>query len=409
MKAIKDSHRGIGTILAFALIPLSGFATDIFIPSLPTMAKDLHVSTTAVQLSLVLFFISSGISQLFTGAVLDSFGRYRAGLSALAVFAAASFAIAVFPDIFVLYAMRVVQGISISLIVVGKRAFFADLYSGEKLKHYTSLFVIFWSTAPILAPFIGGYLQSIFGWKSSFYFLGGLAIAFFLLEFFFSGESLRHFHPFKVKPIVAVYAHMLGTGDFALGLVILGSCYGLVVMYGMASPFIIERVFKFSPVITGYSSLLSGVAIIIGGTIAKTLIKVPLPKKVPVAIMLMAIFSGLILLTGAFYSNIYIMVGLTMGLHISGGFVFNVIYGYCLGRFSNNTGTAAGLTGGGMYIVSSVISYGLVSLYAIRTQTILGVSNITGIALVVIAFLAFGKCRNIRLKMEADAAEAALL
>ena len=127
MKTIKDSHRGIGTLLAFGLIPLSGFATDIFIPSLPTMAKDLHVSTAAVQLSLVLFFISSGISQLFTGAVLDSFGRYRAGLFALAVFAAASFAIAVFPEIYVLYAMRVVQGITISLIVVGKRAFFADL------------------------------------------------------------------------------------------------------------------------------------------------------------------------------------------------------------------------------------------------------------------------------------------
>jgi DHA1 family bicyclomycin/chloramphenicol resistance-like MFS transporter len=201
---------------------------------------------------------------------------------------------------------------------------------------------------------------------------------------------------------------MLRTGDFALGLVIIGSCYGLVVMYGMASPFIVERVFNFSPVITGYSSLLSGVAIMIGGTIAKALIKVPLPKKIPVAITLMAVFSGLIILTGAIHSNIYFMIGLTIGLHISGGFVFNVIYGYCLGRFSKNAGTAAGLTGGGMYIVSSVISYGLVSLYGIRTQTILGASNITGVTLVVILFVAFNKFRNIRLKHEADAATATL-
>jgi DHA1 family bicyclomycin/chloramphenicol resistance-like MFS transporter len=408
MKTIKESHRGISTILAFALIPLSGFATDIYIPSLPTMAKDLHVSTAAVQLSLILFFISSGISQLFTGAILDSFGRYRASLFALAVFAAASFAIAVYPDIYVLYTMRVVQGITISLIVVGKRAFFVDMYSGEKLKHYTSLFIIIWSTAPILAPFIGGYLQSIFGWHSSFYFLGGLAIVFLILEIFFSGESLKHFHPFKAKPILDVYANMLRTGDFALGLVIIGCCYGLVVMYGMASPFIIERVFKFSPVITGYSSLLSGVAIMIGGTIAKALIKVPIPKKIPVAILLMGVFSGLMILTATIYTNIYVMIGLTICLHTTGGFIFNIIYGYCLGRFSKNAGTAAGLTGGGMYIVSSMISYGLISLYGIRNQAILGTSNITGVVLIVILFIAFSKFRKIRLREEVNTANATL-
>ena len=34
---IKEKNQKIATILAFALIPLSGFATDIYIPSLPTM------------------------------------------------------------------------------------------------------------------------------------------------------------------------------------------------------------------------------------------------------------------------------------------------------------------------------------------------------------------------------------
>jgi DHA1 family bicyclomycin/chloramphenicol resistance-like MFS transporter len=403
MKTIKEHHYGISTVLAFALIPLSGFATDIYIPSLPSIAMDLHVSTAAVQLSLVLFFVSSGISQLFVGAVLDSFGRYRASLFALAVFAISSFVIAVYPDIYVLYAMRIVQGITISLIVVGKRAFFVDMYSGEQLKHYTSLFVIIWSTAPILAPFIGGYLQSIFGWHSSFYFLGGLAVVFLILEMLFSGESLAQFHPFKAKTIFGVYTQMLRTGDFAVGLVIIGCCYGLVVMYGMASPFIIERVFNFSPIITGYSSLLSGVAIMIGGTIAKAIIKIPVQKKIPVAIILMAVFSLLIMFSGLIDTNIYIMIGLTICLHITGGFVFNVIYGYCLGRFSKNAGTAAGLTGGGMYIASSFISYGLVSVYGIKTQTMLGVSNITGVVILVILFAAFSRFRKIRIKDELHA------
>src|SRR5882757_7707933 len=94
MRIIKENHEGISTILSFALIPLSGFATDIYIPSLPSMASHLHVSNTAVQLSLIVFMVSAGLSQLFIGSLLDSFGRFRLGITALVLFALASFTIA---------------------------------------------------------------------------------------------------------------------------------------------------------------------------------------------------------------------------------------------------------------------------------------------------------------------------
>ena len=394
MKLIKENHQGVRTILAFALIPLSGFATDIYIPSLPSMARDLHVSTSAVQLSLVLFFISSGISQLFIGSILDSFGRFKIGIAALALFSVASFTIAAFPGIYVMYAMRIVQGITISLIVVGKRAYFVDIYSGEKLKHYTSLFVIIWATAPILAPFLGGYLQTIFGWQSSFYFLGILSMLFLLLELLYGGESLQHFQPFSLRSILKVYGNMARTGDFALGLVVIGSCYGLVVMYGMASPFIIERVFKLSPVITGYSSLLSGISVMAGGIIAKALLKKPFTKKLSTAIILQVIFAGLMISTPALSENIYTLIGFTICIHTCGGFVFNNVYSYCLTRFSTNAGTASGLTGGGMYIVSSLFSYGLVNVYTIKTQALLGVANISVIVVIVAFFAAFNHVRK---------------
>ena len=160
MKILQENHHGFSTILALSLIPLSGFATDVYIPSLPSMARDLHVSASAIQLSMVLFMFSSGISQIFVGSVLDSFGRFKIWVGALFVFSLSSVIIAVFPNIYVLYAMRIIQGITISLIVVGKRAYFVDIYSGEKLKNYISMFSIIWGCAPIIAPFAGGYLQS---------------------------------------------------------------------------------------------------------------------------------------------------------------------------------------------------------------------------------------------------------
>jgi len=121
---LKESNRRISTILAFALLPLSGFATDIYIPSLPSMGADMHISSIQVQLTLTVFLISYGISQLFLGSILDSYGRYKFSLAALIVFILSSVVIAVTHNIYLIYAMRIIHGITIAMIVVAKRAYF---------------------------------------------------------------------------------------------------------------------------------------------------------------------------------------------------------------------------------------------------------------------------------------------
>ena len=394
MKVLKENHQGFSTVLALSLIPLSGFATDIYLPALPAMAKDLQVSSSAIQLSLVLFMFSSGLSQIFIGSILDSFGRFRISIISLALFSLTSFVIAVGPNIYVIYAMRIIQGITIALIVVGKRAYFVDLYSGEKLKSYISLFAIIWACAPIMAPFLGGYLQSLFGWRSNFYFLGGLSLLFLMLELIYSGESLKHFQPFKMKAIVQTYSNMLKTTDFVLGLLMIGLCFGLIVIYSLSSPFIIERVLGYSSVTTGHSSLLSGFSIMAGGIIAKSLIKRSLVKKVITALGVQLIFVLVMIFTAPFGSNIYTLIGFTIGIHLCGGFIFNIIYGYCLSRFSKNAGVASGLTGGAMYMISSVFSYGFANLYAVKSQVLLGFANLSLILLISFIFILFNRYRQ---------------
>jgi DHA1 family bicyclomycin/chloramphenicol resistance-like MFS transporter len=401
MKNLTENHKGFSTILALALIPLSGFATDIYLPSLPAMAKDLHVSASAIQFSLVLFMFTTGISQIFIGSILDSFGRFKISIVSLALFSLTSFTIAIVPNIYVIYAMRIIQGITIAFIVVGKRAYFVDLYSGEKLKSYISLFAIIWSCAPIMAPFLGGYMQSIFGWRSNFYFLGILSFLFLVLELIYSGETLKHFHPFKMKSIVQTYASMLKSVDFTLGLLIIGICFSLVIIYSLSSPFIIESVFGYSSIATGYSSLLSGLSIMTGGIIAKSLIKKPLNKKVITAFFVQISLVILMIFTVPVGSNIYTLIGFTMGIHICGGFIFNIIYGYCISRFSKNAGVASGLTGGAMYMVSSVFSYGFANLYAVKSQFLLGMANISLIVVICIIFIIFNRYRKVNATSQA--------
>lgn len=394
MRILQENHKGFSTILALALIPLSGFATDIYLPSLPAMANDLHVSPAAVQLSLVLFMFSVGISQFFIGSILDSFGRYKISLASLGLFSITSFVIALVPNIYVIYAMRIIQGITIALIVVGKRAYFVDLFSGEKLKGYISLFSIIWACAPIMAPFLGGYLQNSLGWRSNFYFLGGLSLVFLILELMYSGESLKHYQSFKLKTIAETYTGMLKTADFTLGLIIIGICFGIVIVYSLSSPFIIERVLGHSAITTGYSSLLSGFSLMTGGIIAKSLIKKPLVQKVGTAFAIQIVLVLLMIATASLTSNLYTLVGFIIGIHIAGGFIFNIIYGYCLTRFTKNAGVASGLTGGVMYMISSVFSYGFANLFEVKSQFLLGVADLSLLVIVSILFMVFIRYRS---------------
>jgi multidrug resistance protein len=368
IKELKQQNQGISTILAFALLPLSGFATDIYIPSLPSMASNMQVSSLQVQLTLSLFLISYGVSQLFIGSVLDSFGRYRLSLISLIIFAGASIVIANTHNIYLIYLMRVIHGFTVGTIIVAKRAYFVDVFKGDKLKHYLSLFSIIWSTGPIVAPFLGGYLQTVFGWESNFYFLAILAVILAILEYIYSGETLKHFSEFSLKKITGVYINMIKTASFSLGIVMLGLAYTMVMIYNMTGPFIIEHHLHLSPVIAGYSSLVLGFAWMVGGFIGKATINSPFFKKMATNLILQIAFVITMILSIQFISNLYSMVIFAFLIHVTAGYIFNNYFTFCLGLFPKNAGIASGLTGGITYVIVSFLSYSVISILPAKDE-----------------------------------------
>lgn len=389
MKQLSKNHVLISTILAFALIPLSGFATDIYLPSFPTMAKLFGTSQADIQLSLVVFIVSSGVSQLFVGSIVDSFGRYRLTLASLVIFAITCIVIALSSSITVVLAMRVLQGITVALIVVSKRAFIMDVHSGDKLKHYTSLFSIIWAMAPIVAPFLGGFLHHYFGWQSNFYFLAAATIILIALEIKYSGETIKEYHAFNFKSLVRTYGTKLSTPDFAMTLAILGFTYSMVMMYNLASPFIIEQVFDQSPVVTGNAALLSGLAILVGGLISKATINKSIFNKMKAATPLLVLFPLLLIVTMTYFQSLSLMITIVFLLHVVSGFTFNTFYAYAFGRFSTHAGIVSGLTGGGLYIITSVVSYTMTGLLRVQTPLMLGVGYAIVTMLILSAFLGF--------------------
>lgn len=362
MKTLKEKNKFIATILAFAVIPMSGFATDIYLPSMPSMATELQQPESSIQLTLSIFLISYGVTQFFAGSVVDSFGRFRVSAISLALFVVSFLITALTKDIFVIYAMRVLQGILSGFAVVSKRAFFVDVYEGEKRKHYLSIMTIVWSVGPIIAPFIGGYLQKLFGWQSNFYVLAGYSLILLILELLFSGETLKLKKPFYLNAMLKEYDTMFRTKDFFYGMLMCGVSYAMVIFFNLCGAFIIEHKMGYSEVIAGYVSLILGFAWMTGGFLGKALIKKAFLPKIRYANFIQIFLIGLMIFCSYFLNTVYSLVAFAFVIHVTAGFIFNNYFAYCIGRFPDSAGVAGGLTGGVAFIITSAISYGIVAV-----------------------------------------------
>lgn len=357
------------TLIAFALVPISGLATDIYLPSMPQMAYELGLPESSIQLTLSLFLISYGVAQFFTGALVDAWGRYRITLISLFLFTLSFWITATTDNILIMYMMRILQGILSAFVVVSKRAYFVDVYEGEERKRYLSIITIVWSLAPIIAPFIGGYLQAQFGWRSNFMLLAAYSTVLFILELIFSGETIRQKKPLQINYLTNEFKTMLQTKDFTFGVLMCGISYGLVMFYNLSGPFFIEHDLGYSSITTGYISLLMGLAWMSGGFIGRALIKKSLLPKLRIANYLQIGFIILMMVISPYITNIYTLSLFAFLIHVTAGFIFNNYFGYCLGRFPKSAGIAGGLAGGITYLVTSALSYIVVSLINPISQT----------------------------------------
>lgn len=385
VKRLQEVNKTKATIISFLMIPLSGFVTDIYAPSMPTMATELGQSEGSIQLTLTFFLLSYALMQFFAGSIMDSYGRYRITLISLVLFIFSNLAIALSSSLFFIYMMRILQGITIGCIGVSKRSFFVDVHEGDERKHYLSIMSIVWSIAPIIAPFIGGFLQHYFNWQASFYVLAGYASVLLLLEFLYSGETVNEFRPFKRKTIINDYSIMLSTPMFIYGVICSGLCYGTIMIFNLSGAFILEHGMGFPPVVVGYVSLIMGIAWLLGGFLGKALIDKPFILKLRIAIMVEVGVVLLMILSAKVWGNLYSLILFAFLAHLGVGFIFNNYFAYCIGRFPKMAGISGGFIGGSTFFITSISSYAIVGILHPQNQMGLGFSYlIMGIILMII-------------------------
>jgi MFS transporter, DHA1 family, multidrug resistance protein len=115
------------TVCLALLTALGPLSTDMYLPSLPAIARDLQATTGQTQATLSIFLLGFAAGQFVYGPVSDKVGRKPMMLSGLALFIAASLACSLAPSVKVLTAARFVQAFGASGPIVLGRAVVRDL------------------------------------------------------------------------------------------------------------------------------------------------------------------------------------------------------------------------------------------------------------------------------------------
>lgn len=147
---------------------LTGFISDIYVPSFLTMAKDLKASLSGIQQSMSIFMLSLALSQFAYGPLSEVLGRRLTLLTGLSIMLGGSILCMLAESLPGLMLGRFIQGAGAGACACLWRSIFRDIFTGPQIAKYGGYLGIAMVYIVAAAPFLGGYLEVSTGWRASF-------------------------------------------------------------------------------------------------------------------------------------------------------------------------------------------------------------------------------------------------
>lgn len=358
-------------VLLLLITAIGQAAVDIYLPSMPSMQAALHTSKDAIQLSLTIYTIGFGVSQLFYGPLSDRYGRRSILFFGMILSLLATVGCAFANTASTLITFRLIQGVGAGAASVLTRAILRDCFTGPKMSKIAGYMSIAWSLVPITAPVVGSYLQTFFGWRANFIFLLIFTALIFLLTWRWMPDTnhdkrILNLHPVTIiKNYWTVLAN-ISSLRFAMGPMITFAC---TLSYVTASPFLLQVDLGYSPIAFGWLSLLVSMSYLAGNIVnTRSLSKFNKMNIIRCGVILNMIGTvtmATLALLG--YFNIYVLVIPACIMIFSGGFLFANCMTSAMTPFINIAGTAAAIIGTIQMLGGSFAS-GIVSLLPLKSQ-----------------------------------------
>jgi DHA1 family bicyclomycin/chloramphenicol resistance-like MFS transporter len=262
------------TTLLAALSAIGPLTTDMYLPSLPDIARQLDASTAQVQLTISAYLIGFAVGQIFYGPISDRHGRKPVLVAAITLYCVASLACALSTSIEMLIVARTFQALGGSGGIVLTRAVVRDIYSGARAGRELSLIGSVMALAPVLAPIAGGLVQTGFGWRAIFLtlvivgLLGGVIVLLLLPETL----NARAAEPVSMRSMFRSYRVVARNPSYLAYLGIASASYAGLFAWISGAAFVLQNLYGLTPLDFGVAFALGSIGYMIGSALAARMV-----------------------------------------------------------------------------------------------------------------------------------------
>lgn len=233
----KDDYPTFWIMLLGLIVAIGPLSIDMYLPALPSMAKDFGVTTAFVSNSVPAYFIGLVVGQLFYGPLCDRVGRIKPLYIGMVIYVIASVICATTESEYMLFIARTAQALGACVGGVVTRAMIRDRLHPQQMAKAFSLMVLVMGLAPILAPALGAMLLHIADWRTIFWFLAGFGVLNIIITKVFLHETLteenRNHKP--IKQLLIQYIELLKDDRFNAPAIGAGLLMGSMFVYINAS------------------------------------------------------------------------------------------------------------------------------------------------------------------------------
>lgn len=203
------------TVLGSSLAMLDGTVVNV---ALPRIGTDLGAEVSGLQWVLSGYTLTLAALILLGGALGDRVGRRRVFVWGTVWFAVASALCALAPDVSVLVAARLLQGIGAALLTPGSLAIISASFDDDDQGAAIGLWSGLGGVAAAVGPLLGGWLVEVAGWRSVFLINLPLAVAVVWVSARHVPET-RDPHPPERLDVAGAVLAALALGALTYGLI----------------------------------------------------------------------------------------------------------------------------------------------------------------------------------------------
>lgn len=230
-----------------ALSAFGPFVTDMYLPTLPSMAEIFHTTPSLVQMGLATSMLGLAVGQIFFGPLSDKFGRKPMLMASMILFAISTVAAIYSPNIEFFNVCRFLQGLGGSGGIVLSRSVATDCYTGRELAKTLAIIGAVNGIAPVTAPVIGGLVAQAVGWQGIFWILFAIGVALLLMcVLFHESHTAERRYRGSIASLMKNFPIVFRMRYFRIYVAMYAFTCGVLFSYISSASFVIQNYYGFS-------------------------------------------------------------------------------------------------------------------------------------------------------------------